>query len=130
MSDTPSRSARTWADVVAIVAGLVALGNAMWGPIIFTTMFGRLNQGDPGVGYNWLAFGIGGLLAILAVILAQKWPRPARIPLALGGVLLLAVPFAYRNWAPLPIVTSVVLGLAMLAATPFLGRMPAPRRAA
>lgn len=122
------RRARRWADVVAIVAGVVALGNAMWGPIIFTTMYRELARGDRGVDYNWMAFGIGGLLALLGVALAQKRAVLGRPALALGGVLLAIVPLFYERKPPLPLATSVVLGLAMLIATPFLGPMPAPRQ--
>jgi hypothetical protein len=103
MTNTDSRVRRKWADIVAILAAVISLGNAMWGPLIFSTMQRSQPQGDPGVGYNWIAFGLGGLL-------------------------LLAVPFAYRDRDLLPIVVSVVLGLAMLVASPFVGPMPPPRR--
>jgi hypothetical protein len=128
MANTDSRVRRKWADIVAILAAVIALGNAMWGPIIFSTMQRSQPQGDPGVGYNWIAFGVGGALALTGVILAQRWPKPAKVALALGGLLLLAVPFAYRDRDLLPIMTSVVLGLAMLGAAPFVGPMPPPRR--
>jgi peptidoglycan/LPS O-acetylase OafA/YrhL len=128
MADTRTRSRTRWADLVAIVASVVALGNALWGPVIFSTMQRDLPQGDPGVGYNWLAFGLGGILGVLGLLLAQKWPRFAKIPLALGGLLLIAVPFAYQRQHPAPIAVSVVVGLALLLAAPFVGPMPAPRR--
>jgi peptidoglycan/LPS O-acetylase OafA/YrhL len=128
MPDTTLRSRTRWADLVAIIASVVALGNAMWGPVIFSTMQRDLPQGDPGIGYNWLAFGLGGLLGVLGLIMAQKWPRWAKIPLALGGLLLIAVPFAYQRHHPAPIAVSVVVGLAMLLVAPFVGPMPAPRQ--
>ena len=121
------RRTRRWADMVAIVAGVVALANAMWGPIIFTTMYRELTRGDRGVDYNWMAFGVGGLLALLGIALAQKRPTLGRPALALGGLLLVIVPFFYERKTPLPLATSVVLGLTMLIATPFVGPMPAPR---
>ncbi len=110
---------RHWADVVAIVAGVWSFGEAMWGPALFSR-----NTVDRGAGATWLAFGIGGLLAIGAVLLAQRYTRAARITLAVAGVILVVSPFAYRNPVWLPIVTSVVAGLAMLAAAPFIGRLP------
>jgi peptidoglycan/LPS O-acetylase OafA/YrhL len=128
MPDSESRVRRKWADIVAMLAAVIALGNAMWGPIIFPTMMQDLPQGDPGIGYNWLAFGVGGILGLVGVIVAQKWPRPARVPLVLGGLMLIAVPFAYRRQHPVPITVSVVLGLAMIGAAPFVGPMPPPRR--
>lgn len=126
MADSESRTRRKWADIVAIVASVTALGNALWGPLIFGTRSASVTT-DQGAGYNWLAFGLGGVLGVLGLIVAQKRPLPGRIALALGGVLLVLVPFFYESRAMLPIVTSVVLGLAMLIASFFLGPMPAPR---
>ena len=127
MPDTKARSRTRWADLVAIVAAMVALGNAMWGPVIFSTMQRDMPRGDPGIGYNWLAFGLGGILGVLGLVMAQKWPRWAKFPLALGGLLLIAAPFAYQRHHPAPIAVSVVVGLAMLLVAPFVGPMPAPR---
>src|SRR5215213_10243947 len=128
MIDTSSRRTRRWADIVAIIASVAALGNALWGPAIFSTLSASVTA-DPGVGYNWFAFGIGGVLGVLGLIVAQKRPVPGRVALALGGALLVVVPFFYENKALLPIATSVVLGVAMLVASFFLGPMPAPSRA-
>jgi hypothetical protein len=114
---------------VAIVASVCSLANALWAPVLFHTMLNGMPLGDRGVGYNYMVFGISGLLGVLAVALAERRTRAARISLALGGLLLLSVPFAYTQLQPLPIATSVVLGLAMLVAAPFVGPMPAPRRA-
>jgi hypothetical protein len=129
MSEINDRTTRRWADVVAIIATVVALANAMWGPIIFTTMADKLSLGDRGVDYNWIAFGVGGMLALGGLILAQRWPQYGKIALAIGGLMLVLVPFFYQRKVALPIITSVVLGVAMLATSPFVGRMPAARRA-
>jgi hypothetical protein len=127
MPDSRALTRTKWADIVAIVAGVVAVGNAMWGPVIFPVMQHDLPQGDPGIGYNWLAFGLGGILTVLGIGLAQRWPTLGRIPIALGGLLLVAVPLAYQRHHPVPITVSVVVGLAMLLAAPFVGPMPPPR---
>ncbi|HEV7990746.1 MAG TPA: hypothetical protein VGP25_02930 [Gemmatimonadaceae bacterium] len=127
MAESETRTRRKWADIVAIVASVAALGNALWGPLIFGTL-SQSTTTDRGAGYNWLAFGLGGMLGVLGLIVAQKRPQPGRIALALGGVMLVIVPFFYDHKAMLPIVTSVVLGLAMLVSSFFLGPMPAPSR--
>jgi hypothetical protein len=117
----PAKEARRrhWADLVAIVAGVWSFGQALWGPTIFA------NQViDRGVGPTWLAYGLGGLLAIVSVVLAQRYRGPARIMLGLAGLILVIAPFAYRTAVWLPILTSIAAGLAMLAAAPFIGRMP------
>ena len=126
MADIAGRKARRWSDIVAIIASVTALGNALWGPLIFSTVSSSVTS-DRGAGYNWFAFGVGGILGVLGLIVAQKRPMPGRIALALGGALLIAVPFVYENRALLPIATSVVLGVAMLVSSLFLGPMPAPR---
>ena len=110
---------RHWADVVAIIAGVWSFGESLWGPALFTQ-----ETVDRGAGATWLAFGIAGLLAIGAVLLAQRRTKPARIMLATAGLILVASPFAYRSPVWLPIVSAIVLGVAMLAAAPFIGRMP------
>jgi hypothetical protein len=127
MTKTGSPARRRWADLVAIVAAVVSLANAMWGPLIFSTMQRSQPQGDPGVGYNWSAFGIGGLLALLGVFLAERRTTLARVALVLAGLMLIAVPFAYRDRDLLPIAVSVALGLLMIGVSPFIGPMPPPR---
>ncbi len=119
MNQTKDARRRHWADVVAIVAGVWAFGEAIWGPAVFSS-----ETIDRGAGATWLAFGIGGLLAIGAVILAQRNTRLARILLGVAGLVLVLSPLAYRHPSWLPIVSSLAVGLAMLAAAPFIGRMP------
>jgi hypothetical protein len=119
MSSPSDARRRHWADLVAIVAGVWSFGQAIWGPANFSSQTtGR------GAGASWLAFGIGGLLAIGSVLLAQRYTRPARIALGVAGLVLVVAPLTYRDLAWLPIVSSVAPGLAMLIAAPFIGRMP------
>jgi hypothetical protein len=127
MADIGSRSTRKLADIVAIVAAVTAIGNALWGPLIFSAMQASLPQGDPGVGYNWLAFGLGGIIALVGVFIAQKRPLPGRIALGIAGIMLVLVPFFYDRRNMLPIVASVIIGIAMLVASLFLGPVPGPR---
>lgn len=118
---SPAREARRrhWADVVAIFAGVWSFGEAMWGPAIFSQA-----TVDRGAGATWIAFGIGGLLAIGAVLLAQRYTKPARIMLAIAGLILVVSPFAYREPVWLPVIAAVIAGVLMLVAAPFIGRMP------
>jgi peptidoglycan/LPS O-acetylase OafA/YrhL len=118
------------AGLVAIVASVCALANAMWAPVLFHSMLTGMPQGDRGIGYTYVAFFGGGLLGVLAVALAEQRTRAARIVLAVAGLLLVSAPFAYKRLHRLPVATTIVLGLAMLAAAPFIGPMPAPRRLA
>jgi hypothetical protein len=117
------------AGLVAIVASVCALANAMWAPVLFHAMLTGMPQGDRGIGYSYVTFFVSGLLGVLAVALADRRTRAARIVLVVAGLLLLSAPLAYERLHPLPVATTIVLGLAMLAAAPFIGPMPAPRRA-
>jgi hypothetical protein len=129
MADTSTRHARWWADLIAMFASVAAFDNAISGPLIFSTLSYQVTS-DAGAGYDWFAFGGGGILGVLGVIVAQKRPGPGRIAIAVGGALLVIVPFFYEHRSMLPIVTSVVLGIAMLVSAFFLGPMPATRRVA
>ncbi len=110
---------RHWSDLVAILAGVWSFAQALWGPAIFSIV-----TVDRGAGASWIAFGLGGLLAIGAVLLAQKSTKPARIMLAVAGLILVGSAFAYRDAVSLPIISVIIAGIAMLAAAPFIGRMP------
>jgi hypothetical protein len=120
MESAKSARRRHWADLVAIVAGVWSFGEAIWGPALFASR----ETTDRGVGVQWLAFGVAGLLALGSVMLAQRYTRPARIGLGVAGIILLVAPFAFERPATLAIASSVVVGLAMLASAPFIGRMP------
>jgi hypothetical protein len=119
-----------WADVVAIVTGVSALGFTIWGAPV------RVDDAvSSGVSFSWLSSAAAGALALAAVLIAQysRLPRlPARLMLAAAGALLLISPFTFlRGVPPVTLVTYTVLGLAMLVASPFIGPMPAdlpPRR--
>ena len=110
---------RHWADLVALLAGVWSFGQAIWGPVLFS-----METIDRGAGASWLAFGTSGLLAVGAVLLAQRRTKPARIMLGIAGLILVVSPLAYRVPVSLPIITSVIAGIVMLAAAPFIGRMP------
>lgn len=116
-SDTPRK--RHWADVIAIVAGLWAFGEAIWGPSIFAQ-----NAAARGMGALWLAFAIGGLLSVLGVVVAQRARGIGRAMVAIAGVLQIAAPFAYARPYPLPMSVAIVLGLVLLATSRFVGPMP------
>lgn len=113
------RERRHWADVVAIVAGVWAAGQALWG----TTLFGPGVQ-DSGLGWNWFVYGFGGAIAVAGVILAQRARDAGRILVGIGGLLHLTAPFAYGSLEWIPILNSLAIGVALLVAAPFVGPMP------
>jgi hypothetical protein len=118
MSEASTARRRHWSDIVALVAGLWAIAESIWGPAISAQ-----NVVDASVGYTWLVFATAGALAVAAVFLAQRMPALARLALAAAGLLLLIVPLIYEREHALPMATGLILAVAMLASTPFIGRI-------
>jgi hypothetical protein len=115
---------RRWADVVLIVAGLYVFLAAIWAP--------------PGLGpaeamaearYHgmwWWAHALGGSLALAAVLVAMKSVLLARVLAAAAVLVLLAGLLAFETIGWLAARTLLIPALLILAATPFIGPMPAP----
>jgi hypothetical protein len=113
-----ARQRRQWADVVAIVTGVAAVGLAIWPNL-------AADEGSGvGIGSGAVATALGGALAIAAVLLAQRSPGMARIPLALGGLLLIATPFVFVRADGYVPTLQMVIGVLMVLSAPFIGRMP------
>ncbi len=119
-----ARQRRQWADVVAIITGVSALGLAIWPNLAAD------EGGGVGLGTAALATAVGGALAIAAVLLAQRSPGMAKIPLALGGLLLIVTPFLFVRADGYVPTLQMIIGVLMLLSAPFIGRMPddAPSR--
>jgi hypothetical protein len=113
-----ARQRRQWADVAAIITGVAAVGLAIWPNLAAD------EGGGVGLGTGALATALGGALAIAAVLLAQRSPGPAKIPLALGGLLLIVTPFLFVRADGYVPTLQMILGAMMLLSAPFLGRMP------
>ena len=119
MADTTTaRQRRQWADVVAIVTGVAAVGLAIWPNLAAD------EGGGVGLVTGALATAVGGALAIAAVLLAQRSPGTAKIPLALGGILLILTPFLFVRSDGVVPTLQIVIGILMLVSAPFIGRMP------
>lgn len=80
---------RHWADVLALLAGVSLVGFSLWPSIATTSPQGARAVGSPG-GLILLRIAIG-LLAVGAVVIAQRWNRRglSRAILLIGGVVLL-----------------------------------------
>jgi hypothetical protein len=119
MADTAAaRQRRQWADVMAIVTGVTAVGLAIWPNLAAD------EGGGVGIGTAAIATALGGALAIAAVLLAQRSPGTAKIPLALGGILLILTPFLFVRADGLVPTLQIIVGILMLTSAPFIGRMP------
>ena len=110
-----------WADFIAIVAAVACFAFAIWGTPLAV---GEVAGGDTrNISLIWLSYGIGGVLALAGVAVAQQRRGQGRILVGAGGVVLLLglIGFAQPEgaaWA------SIIPGVLMLAAAPFVGPLP------
>lgn len=113
---------RTWADILVLVASLWAIGEAIWGPALFSQ-----GSQDRGASTTYVLSVVAGTLGLLGVGLAQKKAMLGRVLVGLAGVLVLVGPFTYRQLPPLPLAFAVITGVILLGAATFVGPVPPPR---
>jgi hypothetical protein len=105
-----------WTDLLVAFAGVCAFGSGVWATLVIA--------GAPGVS-GWsmagVAFIVGGLLALLGLFVAQRRQLVGRAAIVLGGLLQLAVPFAYRSAATVPMGGAAIIGLILVVAGCFSG---------
>ena len=129
VSPAASPRRRYRADVVAIVASVLAVGLSVYG-----APQGGADAADPSAGPPTTPGGylattlLAGSLGVLGLLLAQKsrFRVPARVAVALGGVLLLVGALVLDRTDGAPRILRIVAGLALLASAAFVGPMPAP----
>lgn len=121
MPETTAMKRRRWADIVVIATALLLVGLAAWtGP---ASSGPRADVAS--LGWMYVAYGVGGALALVALFVAHRSRTGGR--LLLGAAALVVLGFglnAFRRPSAALWLTIVVPGLVLLAATPFLGRMP------
>ena len=121
MAEVPEVRRRHWADIAAIVAGLMLMGLAIW-PVPFAD--------DPETGRRvsvWWIYAMAGILSLLGVFLGQRWRfrQLARgLLFAAVGVLLYGLVVAFRDLGTAAVLTAVIPGVLLLFAAPFYGPMP------
>jgi hypothetical protein len=121
MADVPERQRRHWADVVAILAGLMLMGLAIW-PVPFVD---TRETGDR-LGVWWI-YALAGGLTLVGVFLGQRWAwrQIARaLMVAAVAVLLYGLVTVFRDLGIAALLTALVPGLLILLAVPFFGPMP------
>jgi hypothetical protein len=122
MADTAERQRRHWADVAAILAGLMLMGLAIW-PVPFVHDADRAGQ----VAVTWWIYALAGGLTLVGVFLGQRWERKqlARgLMIAAVAVLLYGLFTSLRGLGTTALLTAIVPGLLILLAIPFFGPMP------
>ena len=125
MADATDRAtSRNWADFLAIITGVALLAISIW-------------PGEPTAGVDaaretgnlelaWYVRMIVGAMAILAVVVAQKWERRpiARALLIVGAHALLANLLIFRDFGARALLTFVLPAAALLLASTAIGPMP------
>jgi hypothetical protein len=121
MAEAPEVRRRHWADVAAILAGLMLMGLAIW-PVPF------VDVGETGDRVAvWWIYALAGGLSLIGVFLGQRWQLrqlAQGLMLAAVGVLLYGLLTAFRDLGTAAVLTAVVPGLLLLLAAPFFGPMP------
>jgi hypothetical protein len=116
-----ARDRRRWADVVVILTGLLLVGLAAFNAPAST---GRPDQAAS-LPSMYVAYGLGGGLALVAFFVAQRWPLLGKLMLVAGALVLLGFGFAaFRAGAAAGWLTILLPALALLGSAPFFGRMP------
>lgn len=121
MADVPEVRRRHWADIAAILAGLMLMGLAIW-PVPFAD--------DPETGRQvsvWWIYALAGGLSLVGVFLGQRWEfrQVARgLLFAAVGVLVYGLVTMFRDLGTAAVLTVLVPGLLLLLAAPFFGPMP------
>ncbi len=115
---------RRWADVVVIVASLYSFMSSFWAPLELLTGGGGGEVADEQA--LWWTYALGGLLGFGALALSRRNPAFAKALTAAAGLAVLAGFFTLDNLTPFATVSIGVTGVALLAASPFVGPMPTP----
>ena len=118
MNDATEVRQRHLGDAVTIAAGVSAIGTAV---AISGILPGRVDETHDGAA---LTVAIGGLMAIVGLLLAQRTPSMGRAVIALAGLALVAAPLLFGRGVAWVWMLEIVLGVVLLAASAFVGRMP------
>ena len=122
MADVPERQRRHWADVAAILAGLILMGLAIW-PVPFVHAADRGGQ----VAVTWWIYALAGGLTLVGVFLGQRWERKQLARgLMVAALLVLVYGLITTLWelGTVALLTAIVPALLILLAVPFFGPMP------
>ena len=124
VATTDNKQARHWADVLAILTGLVLMALAIWPGEPQASADAAREAGNPQL--MWLAYIAAGGSAIAAVLVAQRWQRRplARALLVLGALVLLAVLVVFRDFGPRALLTVLLPAVALLASATAIGPLP------
>jgi hypothetical protein len=125
MPETTGRTQRNFANTIVIVVGVILVALSMWGG----SAAGVGETGESRASVPWLTHFSAGALAIAGVLIAQRWKlrRLGQACLVIGAIVLIGALVMFRYFGPWAWATLIIPAVALLAATPFLAPMPAPK---
>jgi hypothetical protein len=125
MPETTGRAQRNFANTIAIIIGVILVALSMWGG----SAAGVGETGESRASVPWLTHFSAGALAIAGVLIAQRWKlrRLGQVCLVVSAVILIGALLMFRYFGPWAWATLILPAVALLAATPFLAPMPAPK---
>src|SRR5688572_4672433 len=117
-------AARHWADLLAIITGVILLGIAIWPNEASATS--DADRETTLTQALWLVHLAAGALTLLAVYLSQRWQRRAlgRALLVGSAVLLLGALVLFRDFTLRAMLTTIVPAIALLVSSFAIGPMP------
>jgi peptidoglycan/LPS O-acetylase OafA/YrhL len=124
-SPVPPARTRHWADFVAILTGVALLAMAIWPRQSSISEEAARELGSPD--FAWIAWIVAGFSALAAVLLAQRWRRPAlsRGLLMAGGAALLIGYIISGDLLSMPSLLTLLLpAVALFASSMGVGPMP------
>jgi hypothetical protein len=114
---------RHWADVVVIVVGVYLFLVAFWSPGLVAAEGAARVQDHQ---FWWWTKMLGGVSALVAVLLVQRWVLVGKVLVGAAALLALLGLLTFRVWDWVVLVTVLIPGLLLAAATPWFGPMPTP----
>lgn len=122
MQESAAGQRRRWADIVVILVGLSLVGLAAWNAPVSAGAGPDEARSMPSI---YMAYAVGGGLALAAVFAVHRWRGVGRLLLLAAAVVLLGYGVAgYRQGAEVLWLTVVLPGVLLLSAAPFFGPMP------
>jgi hypothetical protein len=126
MQESGEQVRRRWADVVVMLTGLMLVGLAAWNA---PASSGRPDE-TASLGSMYVAYAIGGGLAIAALFLVHRSRMIGRLLLVAAGLVVLGFGLdGFREGAGAVWLTVLLPALLLLGAAPFFGPMPRARSA-
>jgi peptidoglycan/LPS O-acetylase OafA/YrhL len=121
MQESAAGQRRRWADIVVILVGLALVGLAAWNAPISAGAEPDETRSIPSI---YMAYAVGGGLALAAVFAVHRWKGVGRLLLLAAALVLLGYGVAGYQQGEALWLTVVLPGLLLLGAAPFFGPMP------